>query len=121
MDPQGELGPKIESKADKILKEIREAVSLQKALNPKWWLDISFRLNDCLIDEEATLHEMRRVLAEKKVEMLDKMEKRNVSEAESRIEALKEHKEMQDQTTKCERIQEFIMLAKKNADTARGY
>lgn len=105
-------------KVDKIFAFFREQLDSKKMLNPEVWQIAAMELNLCRGDEEGELHERRRKVAEKKIEILDSMEKKNVSEAELRVEATEEYEEMKRQETRCDQIIEFGRLAKKNADLA---
>lgn len=111
----------IEVTADSILEFFSTAVENRKQLNPEFWLNAAMRLNICLIDEEKKLQDLRQKVAEMKLKYLDAMDKRNVSEAELRVEVTDEYREMKNQQSKCDRIEEFILLAKKNASTAQGF
>lgn len=106
--------------ADSILEFFKTAVSENKALNPQLWADAAMKLNICLIDEEDKLHELRRKVAELKLQYLDAMEKRSVADAEARTEATEMYQEMRRQESKVARIEEFIRLAKLNQRTAQG-
>lgn len=101
--------------ADSVIAWFREAIASKQTVPTDRWLDAALLLNVLRIDEAAYLNDLRRQVAEKKVELLDKMEKRNVSEAELRVEATPIHQAMKDQQSKCDIIEEFILLAKKAA------
>lgn len=108
-------------KVNQILAFFKERTESNKVLNPEMWSDAALKLNLYRGDEEGLLHEKRRKVAEKKVALLDQMEKRNVSEAELRVEATEEYADMRNQETRCDQIIEFIRLSKKNAESARNY
>lgn len=106
--------------ADTILSYFSTAVENRKQLNPDFWLDSALKLNICLIDEEKKLQDLRQSVAEMKLKYLDAMDKRNVSEAELRVEATDEYREMKNQESKVGRIEEFVRLAKLNSKIASG-
>lgn len=105
--------------ADSVIEWFKEAIASKVPVPNEQWMDAALLLNVLRLDEAAKLNEMRRKLAEKKVEILDGMEKRNVSEADLRVEATKKYQEMKDQQSKYDVIEEFILLAKKNYDSGR--
>ena len=105
--------------ADSIIEWFKGVVASKKDVPVARWLDSALLLNVLRLDEAAKLNEMRRQIAEKKVEYLDKMEKRNVSEADLRVEASGEYRDYRDQQSKCDVIEEFILLAKKAASQDR--
>lgn len=107
-------------KVNEILAFFKEGVESRKVLNPELWSDAALKLNLYRGDEEGLLHELRRKVSEKKVSLLDQMEKKNVSEVELRVAATKEYEEMKNQETRCEQIEEFIRLSKLNQRTAQG-
>lgn len=106
-----------ERTADSIISFFKEAVASKKDFPPERWMEAAISLNVLRLDEAAKLNEMRRKIAERKVGILDKMEKRNVSEADLRIEATEEYRDFRDQQSKCEVIEEFVLLSKKYASS----
>lgn len=105
--------------ADSIIDWFKGAVASKKIVPSEKWMEAALLLNILRLDEEALLNDMRRKVAEKKIELLDKMEKRNVSEAELRVEATPKYQEMKNQQSKCDIINEFVLLAKKNSDLGK--
>lgn len=79
------------------------------------WEDVGLELNIALGVEDKALGELEQKLAKEKVIILDSQEKRNVTEANSRLEATDLHLEVKDQRRKCDRIKEFIKLVKLRA------
>lgn len=111
--------PKVTS--DTIINFMKTAVESQKRMNPDFYLDVATKLNILLGDEHELLEKLRRIVAEKKLDLLKMQEKRNVSAAELEIEASPEYKDMKLQEHKVDRIEEFIRLAKIQSKSAMGY
>jgi hypothetical protein len=100
---------------DTILGFLKDEVQSKRALNPDIWLDSAFKLNLLLADEHTELENLRLLIAKKKLSILERQEKRNVSAADLEIEASEEHRAYKLQEHKVGRIEEFIKIAKKNA------
>ena len=60
---------------------------------------------------------LRQTVAAEKFEILKKQEKKNVALAEAEIEASDNYRLMREQESKVKRIEEFIRISKKNADS----
>jgi len=106
------------NKTDQILEAIKNYLDGGKKasdLSREKWEDAGLELNIYLGDEEDSLGKLEQQVAEKKVEMLDSQEKRNVAEADARLEATDLYREMRTQKRKCDRIKEFIKLVKLRA------
>lgn len=103
--------------ADTILKWAQEQVESKNMPSREVWLDIAFRLNLLKIDEAALLNKMRQSVAQKKYEVLQAQDKKNVAAASLEVERSEEYRFMRDQETKIEVIEEFVRLAKKNSET----
>lgn len=106
--------------ADTILSWLEDAVESKRMLNPQIWLESAMKLNILLGKETNTLEDMRQVVAEKKLEFLEKM-KGNVSAAKAMTEATDGYKAMKKQEAKCKRIEEFVRLSKIQARSAQGF
>ena len=107
--------------ADLILKELAERVENKKAqFDANFWIETAMKLNLLLGDESDLLWTARQKVAQKKLSIFQGQEKRNVAAANLEVEASDEYKEMRIQEDKCSRIEEFIRIAKKMSDTARG-
>ena len=60
---------------------------------------------------------LRQTVAAEKFEILKKQEKKNVALADAEIEASDNYRLMREQESKVKRIEEFIRISKKNADS----
>lgn len=100
---------------DTILDFLKEAVESKKQIPADLWIETALKLNLLLADEHIDLENYRSVVAGKKLEILKKQEKRNVSLAEDEIEASEEYRTMKLQEHRVDRIEEFIRLAKVQA------
>ena len=103
--------------SDTILEWAKKMVEEKKMPSREVWLDISFRLNLLKIDEAQLLHKMRQDVAKSKLEILKSQEKKNVAACDLEIEATDAYRFMRDQESKIEVIEEFVRIAKRNADT----
>lgn len=107
--------------ADTILTFLAESVASKKVLNPELWVDAAFKLLVLLGDEHEKLETLRKAVAERKLNLMQGQDKRNVSAATLEVEATEEYREMKLQEHKVDRIEEFIRLAKIQAKTTAGY
>lgn len=107
--------------SETILQYIKNAIETKTPLDSEVWLDAASKLNIFLGDELDKLSVMKNNVAKKRLEILNKMEKRNVSEAKISIEASDEYLEMQKQENLCDVIQEFIRIAKIQSRKEGGY
>lgn len=106
------------TKADTILQSIKEYLDGGKkasALPREKWEDAGLALNIYLGEEEDLLGTLEQRVAEEKIQIFDKQEKRNVAEADTILEATDLHRQMRNQKRKCDRIKEFIKLCKLRA------
>lgn len=104
--------------ADTILNWVREKVENKEMPSREVWLDIAFRLNMLKIDEAGLLNKMRQSVAQRKLEIFRSQEKRNVAAVDLEVEATDEYRFMKDQEAKLDAIEEFVRIAKRNADTS---
>lgn len=108
--------------ADTILEAMKERVENKQAhFDADFWLESAAKLNLLLGDEQDKLFKLQQKVAELKIMWLEGQDKKNVSEAKMRVEASNEHMEARRQEAKIKRCEEFVRLAKKMSDTARGY
>lgn len=98
--------------SDLILGWLKKKIEDRTSLDPKMWLEISFKLNVLLGDETSRLWDLKQVVAQKKLDILSLMDKKNVSLAQAQIEVSDEYKSMKKQDSKVRNIEEFIRLAK---------
>ena len=102
--------------SDFILGYLKELVEEKKAIPREVWLDCAFKLNLLRLDEGQLYTKMRQAVARKKLDIFKAQEKRNVAAAELEIEATDEYRFMRDQEEKLQVVEEFVRIAKKNAD-----
>ncbi len=102
--------------ADTILKWAQEQVESKNMPSREVWLDIAFRLNLLKIDEAALLNKMRQAVAQTKYDVLKAQDKKNVAAATLEVECSDAYRFMRDQEAKLEVIEEFVRIAKRNAD-----
>ena len=104
--------------ADTILQWAQKQVDSKQMPSKEVWLDIAFRLNLFKIDEAALLHKMEQAVAIKAQEVYDQQEKKNATAARMKKQTWDEYRFLQDQETKLEVIEEFVRIAKRNADNS---
>lgn len=114
-----QIQPKVT--ADIILDWMQNAVAARKSMAPDFWLDCAMKLNILLSDEHDLLEKLRRIVAEKKLDILRNQQKKNVAAAELIVEASADYKDMKLQEHKVDRVEEFIRLAKINAKSQGGF
>lgn len=102
--------------SDVILGFLKDLVESKKSIPRELWLEAAFKLNLLRIDEAQTYNKMRQNVAQKKLEILRGQDKKNVTAADVEIEATDEYRFMRDQEDKIYSIDEFVRVAKKNAD-----
>lgn len=103
--------------SDIILEYLKGLVESKKPIQKEIWLDAAFKLNLLRIDEAQLLNKMRQSIAQRKLETLKQQgEKKNVAAAKIEVETTDEYRFFQDQEDKIYSIDEFIRIAKKNAD-----
>lgn len=98
--------------SDTILAFLKEKVETKSPLDPNLWLDSAMKLNLLLGDEMDNLASLKQEVAQIRLGFLEGSEKRNVSEARLRTEATEKYRLMKIQESKCDRIEEFIRIAK---------
>lgn len=98
-----------------ILEFLSAQVAAKKTLSKDIWLDAALKLTVLSLDEVDKLADMEQKLAQKKVDMLERQEKRNISEIELRTEATEEHKEVTKQKALLKVAEEMIRVAKLQA------
>ena|SRR3990167_1780693 len=102
--------------SDLILDYLKSLVESKKVVPREEWLNCAFKLNLLRLDESKLLNQMRQTVAIKKHEIMKTQEKRNVAAADVEIEASEEYRFMRDQEAKLDVVEEFVRIAKKNAD-----
>lgn len=103
---------------DLILGWLKEQVEKHHIIPQNVWLDAAFKLNLLQPDEVHELQIMKQEIARDKLKILQSQEKKNVAAAEMEVEASDEYRLMREQENKVDRIDEFIRIAKKHAETA---
>lgn len=102
--------------ADEILNTLKALVESRKLISKEVWLESAFKLNLLRIDEAQLFNKMKQQVAEKKLEIYKAQDKRNVAAADLEIEATDLYRFMRDQEDKIYSLDEFIRIAKKNAE-----
>ena len=102
--------------SDLILGYLKSLVESKTPIPRESWLDAAFKLNLLRLDESQLYTKMLQEVAKKKLEIFQGQAKRNVAAAELEIEATDEYRFMRDQREKLDVIEEFVKIAKKNAD-----
>ena len=110
---------------DTILNYLQEKIEQKEPIAPTVYVEAAQKLNVLLSDEHDLLFSMQQGIAKKKVELLSREAKRNVSAVKLMIEATDEYLAMRMQEAKIGRIEEFIRIAKIQARVRetemRGY
>ena len=102
--------------SDLILEHLKSLVESKIPIAREAWLDVAFKLNLLKLDETKLFNKMRQEVAKKKLAILRAQDKKNVSAATLELESTDEYRFMRDQEDKIEAIEEFVRIAKKNAD-----
>lgn len=102
--------------SDTILNSLKELVESKKIIPREVWLECAFKLNLLRIDEAKLYNKMRQAVAQKKLEILKGQDKKNVAAADVEVEASDEYRFARDQEDKLYSLDEFVRIAKKNAD-----
>ena len=102
--------------SDIILNYLKGLVESKKPIPREIWLECAFKLNLLRLDEGQLYSTMLQAVAKKKLEIYNAQTKRNVAAADLEVEATDEYRFMRDQREKLEVIEEFVRIAKKNAD-----
>lgn len=103
--------------ADTILSALKALVESGKIISKEQWLGYAFDLNLVRLDEAQLLHKMEQEVAKAKLEILKAQEKKNVAAADLEVASTDTYRFMKDQEDKLWSIDEFIRIAKRNADT----
>lgn len=106
--------------SESILEFLKKKIEIKEQLKPEIWLEAASRLVVLLGDEEATLYDLQQKTAHLKIMFFDSQEKRNVSEANLRVEASEEYKLFRKQQARVKQIEEFIRVAKLRAKISSG-
>ena len=101
---------------DTILASLKQLTESRKPIDMRIWLEAAFSLNLLLDDETQLLTKMRQEVAQIKLAIMKKQDKRNVSAADLEVEASDEYRFMKDQENKVDQVREFIRIAKKNSE-----
>ncbi len=110
-----------QTKTDVILEWIKDKVENRKAdFDSEFWMDVSMKLIILLPDEIAKLYDLQKIVAQKRLDIYDKQEKKNVSEAKMRIEAMDEYRDMRIQEAKLKQVEEIVRIAKIQARINSG-
>ena|SRR3990167_7976788 len=102
--------------ADFILETMKTMVESKKIIQKEDWLNVAFKLNLLSLDEKKLLNQMSQELAKSKLDIYKTQEKKNKAAADLEIEATDKYRFYRDQEDKIYSIEEFIRIAKKNAD-----
>ena len=109
-------------KADIILDFLENKLDRKEiGLDPNFWMEIGMKLNIALIELEEVIATKDQEVKKLKVIWLDSVDKKNVSEANLRIEAQDDAKKLRIYQSKKKIIEQFIQLDKKNSDRAAGW
>jgi hypothetical protein len=101
--------------SDTILDWLQEAVESKKLIAPQTFLDAALKLVILLAGEHDTLVDLEQAVAKKKLRIMETQEKRNVAAAELEVEASDEYAALRRQKLRVDRINEYVLLAKKSA------
>lgn len=111
----------MESQTDVILNWIKDKVEQKKAdFDVNFWLEVAMKLTILLPDEIGRLYDYQKVVAEMRLDILGKQEKRNVSEVKMIIEASDVYRDMKKQEAKLKVIEEIVRIAKIQARLNSG-
>src|SRR3990167_1948879 len=105
---------------DSILDYLQSAVENKMPIPPAKWLDASAKLNVLLGAEDEEMYRLKQVVAQKRLDIFNGQQKRNVSAAKIEIEASDEYRTMMRQDARIKRIEEFIRIAKAQARLSEG-
>lgn len=99
-----------------IFEKMQKFVESKVPISREAWLEVAFKLDILRIDEVKLYNKMHREVAQKKLDIYNAQEKKNVAACEMEIEASEEYKLMKDQDALIYSIDEMIRIAKKNSD-----
>jgi hypothetical protein len=97
---------------ESILGTMKEWIEQRAVIKPSTWVDASAKLNVLLSDEHDRLCQLEQAVATLKLAYLDADTDHNVSAAKARIEATDAYRLMREQRLLCDRVVEFIRIAK---------
>ncbi len=103
----------METTIDSILEWFEDAARERQVVTPTQYVDAGLRLLSLLGEEQAKLAELEHVC--NKVMAAHLEEGKTAAYAKAIMKALPEHREMVLQKAKCDRVVEFVRLAKKRA------
>lgn len=101
---------------DSVFADLKKLVEAKIPVQREYWLDAAFDLVVLRLDEAKLYNQMRRTVAEKKLEILKAQDKKNVALADAEIESLEMYQFMRDQEDKIYAVDELVRVAKKNSD-----
>ncbi len=102
-----------EVNTDQILNWVKERVETKKAdFDVNFWLEVAMKLIILLPDEIGKLYDFQKIVAQKRLDILDGQDKKNISEAKLRVEATEEYRDMRKQEAKIGQIEELVRIAK---------
>ena len=104
-----------------ILAELKTEVETGGTMNPKLWLDRALYLATFLGEEINKLADLRLKVAQRELEILNSLEKKNVSEAHLRVQAELIYADMKKQEGRVSQIEELIRVAKLQSRSEGGY
>ncbi len=111
----------MESQTDVILNWIKDKVEQKKAdFDVEFWMSVAMKLTILLPDEIGKLYDYQKTVAEMRLDILGKQEKRNVSEVKMIIEASDVYRDMKKQEAKLKVIEEIVRIAKIQARLNSG-
>lgn len=99
-----------------ILDTLKDMVETKKLIPKEEWIAVAGKLTLLRIDEAKSLNKMRQQVARKKLEVIQKQDKKNVSMAEAEIQASDEYLFFRDQEDLLYSLDEFVRVAKRAAD-----
>lgn len=108
--------PKEKVTVDSIIGTMQEWVENKSPIDPATWVDAAAKLNVLLGAESDELFLLQQQVAQNKLEFLNELAattgKKNVSEAQLKVETSDQYRQMKSQEAKIKRVEEFIRIAK---------
>ena len=101
---------------DSILEWFEEAVAERQVVTPSQWVDAGLLLNALMGEEHAKLAELEHQVSVIQLQHLG--EGKSAAYAKVAVKATDSYRDFTIQKMKCERVVEFIRLAKKRAQMA---
>lgn len=102
--------------ADLIIATLKDYVERKIPVAREAWLESAMKLSILRLDEAQLLNRMKQEIAQKKLNIYKKQEKRNVAACDLEIEASEEYKFAKDQEEKIYTMDEMVRVAKKLSD-----